>query len=55
MKRSKRFLALFVMITVVVAFTSALWAAEAEKININIVKNKINRDIFDLPVRALIK
>ena len=35
MRRSKKILALFLMITVVVAFTSALWAAEAEKININ--------------------
>ena len=35
MRRSKRILALFLMTTVVVAFTSALWAAEAEKININ--------------------
>ena len=35
MRRSKKSLALFLMITVVVVFTSGLWAAEAEKVNIN--------------------
>jgi competence protein ComEA len=35
MRRSKKILALFLTTAVVLAFTSALWAAEVEKVNIN--------------------
>ena len=35
MRRSKKILTLFLTTAVVLAFTSALWAAEVEKVNIN--------------------